>query len=212
RTISDDWDRGYGYLDWYGPRFGPNWLMSIGVFVDERHFADRDFSRYVPPPNQLVNIVNNTRNVTNYVTVNNYIVNQSVDLAQIQRASGRQIVAVPEQQVMRSNVPIVPVNLGREVQQQERRQHGGDPKAPAQAQQPDRERAAAQAQGSRERAAAEAQRADRERAAAEAQRADRERAAAQAQGNRERATAEAQRADRERAAAEAQRADRERAA
>ena len=26
---------------------------SIGVFVDERHFADRDFIRYAPPPNQL---------------------------------------------------------------------------------------------------------------------------------------------------------------
>jgi hypothetical protein len=128
RTNWDNWDRGFGYTDWYGPRFGPSWLISIGMFVDERHFADRDFIRYAPPPSQLVNIVNNTRNVTNYVTVNNYIVNRSVDLAQIQRASGRQIVVVPEQQVVRSNVPIVPVNLGREVQQQERRQHGGDPR------------------------------------------------------------------------------------
>ena len=133
RTNWDNWDRGFGYTDWYGPRFGPSWLMSIGTFVDERHFADRDFIRYAPPPNQLVNIVNNTRNVTNYATVNNYIVNRSVDPAQIQRASGRQIVVVPEQQVIRANVPIVPVNLGREVQQQERRQHGGDPRASAQA-------------------------------------------------------------------------------
>src|SRR6266567_4042597 len=131
RTNWDNWDRAYGYLDWYGPRFGPNWLLSIGVFVDERHFADRDFNRFAPRPNELVNIINNTRNVTNYTTVNNYIVNRSVDREQIQRASGRQIAAVPEREAVRGNV--VPVNLGREVQQQERRQHGGDPKAPPQA-------------------------------------------------------------------------------
>jgi hypothetical protein len=133
RTNWDNWDRAYGYLDWYGPRFGPNWLLSIGVFVDERHFADRDFNRFTPRQNELVNIVNNTRNVTNYTTVNNYIVNRSVDREQIQRASGRRIAAVPEREAVRGNAPIVPVNVGREVQQQERRQHGGDPKAPAQA-------------------------------------------------------------------------------
>jgi hypothetical protein len=133
RTNWDNWDRSYGYLDWYGPRFGPNWLLSMGVFVDERHFADRDFSRFTPRPDALPSIVNNTRNVTNYATVNNYIVNRSVDRDQIQRASGRQIAAVPEREALRANVPIVPVNLGRDVQQQERRQHGGDPKAPAQA-------------------------------------------------------------------------------
>ena len=129
RTNWDNWDRAYGYLDWYGPRFGPNWLLSIGVFVDERHFADRDFNRFAPRGDELVRIVNNTRNVTNYTTVNNYIVNRSVDRDQIQRASGRQVAIVPEREAVRGNVPIVPVNLGREVQQQERRQHGGDLKA-----------------------------------------------------------------------------------
>jgi hypothetical protein len=133
RTNWDNWDRGYGYLDWYGPSYGPNWLISIGVFVDERHFADRDFSRYIAPPAQALTIVNNTRNVTNYVTVNNYIVNRSVDPAQIQRASGRQITPVPASAVVRNNVPIVPVNVGREVQQQERQRHGGNPRAPAEA-------------------------------------------------------------------------------
>src|ERR1700731_2785375 len=67
RTNWDNWDRGDGYLDWYGPRFEPNWLLSIGVFVDEHHFADRDFNRFTPRPNELVNILNNTRSVTNYI-------------------------------------------------------------------------------------------------------------------------------------------------
>jgi hypothetical protein len=129
RTNWDDWDRGYGYLDWYGPSYGPNWLISIGVFVNESHFADRDFSRYVAAPAQVATFVNNTRNVTNYVTVNNYIVNRSVDPAQIAKASGRQIRPVPASDVVKTNVPIEPVNVGRQVQQQERRQHGGDPKA-----------------------------------------------------------------------------------
>jgi len=133
RSNWDNWDSGYGYRDWYGANYGPNWLLSIGVFVDERHFADRDFSRYVAPPAQVATFVNNTRNVTNYVTVNNYIVNRSVDPAQISRASGRQIRPVPASDVVKTNVPIEPVNVGRQIRQQERRRHGGDPKAPPEA-------------------------------------------------------------------------------
>src|SRR5688572_15171397 len=76
----DNWDRGYGYADWYGPSFGLNTLLDFWIFVEDRRFADRDYIRYIPPRNTFTTIVNNTTNVTNYVTVNNYIINRSVDV------------------------------------------------------------------------------------------------------------------------------------
>ena len=129
RTDWNDWDRGFGYADWYGPSYGANWLLRFTTFVDERHFADRDWNRYVAPPNELPTIARNARNVTNYVTINNYIVNRSVDVGRIERSSGRRIEPVPEQQIVRTNIPIVAANEGRQIQQRERRQHGGDPNA-----------------------------------------------------------------------------------
>ena len=40
RTDWNNWDRGYGYADWYGPSYGSNWLASVAVWVDDRHFAE----------------------------------------------------------------------------------------------------------------------------------------------------------------------------
>ena len=86
-----DWNRGYGYQDWYGPEYGENWLMANAVFVDERHFADRNFNRYVAPRNRIAQIINNTQNVTNYATENNHVVNRSIDVREIERARGRPV-------------------------------------------------------------------------------------------------------------------------
>ena len=126
----DNWDRGYGYADWYGPSFGLNQLINFWIFVEDRRFADRDYIRYVPPRNTYVNIVNNTTNVTNYVTVNNYIINRSVDVTRVERAAGRRIAAVEARQVLR-NASITTVDQGDRVQQNERRQHGGNRNASA---------------------------------------------------------------------------------
>ena len=127
----DNWDRGYGYADWYGPSFGIGTLVNFWVFVDDRRFGDRDYIRYVPPRNNIVNIVNNTTNITNYVTVNNYIVNRSVNVERIERASGRQIARVEARNVLRRNVNITTVDQGDRVQQNERRVHGGNRNASA---------------------------------------------------------------------------------
>ncbi len=131
RTDWNNWDRGYGYADWYGPTYGADWLLSMAVFVDDRHFADRDYIRYVPPRDQLFRIGRDARNVTNYVTINNYIVNRSVDIGRIERAAGRTIAPVPEDRVIRTRTPVLPVNVGREIQVRERRDHGGNPQASA---------------------------------------------------------------------------------
>ena len=127
----DNWDRGYGYADWYGPSFGLNTLLNFWIFVEDRRFADRDYIRYIPPRNTYVNIVNNTTNVTNYVTVNNYIINRSVDVARVERAAGRQIARVEARNVLRNNASIQRVDVGNRVQQEERRQHGGNRNASA---------------------------------------------------------------------------------
>jgi hypothetical protein len=122
----DNWDRGFGYSDWYGPGFGANLLLSFWIFVDERRFADPDYIRYIPPRNDFTRIVNNTTNVTNYVTVNNYIVNRSVDVTRIERAAGRRIPAVEPREAIRRGTPMTTVDFGRRVQENERVQHGGD--------------------------------------------------------------------------------------
>jgi hypothetical protein len=127
----NNWDRGFGYADWYGPQYGMNLSLSFWSFVDRRHFADRDYFRYSPPQNSYRQIINNSTNITNYTTVNNYIVNRSVDVGQIERASGRRIEPIAPQQVFRA--PITPVNVGTQVQTRERRFHGGDPAASPQA-------------------------------------------------------------------------------
>ncbi len=129
RTDWNNWDSGYGYADWYGPNYGAAWLLSMAVFVDDKHFADRDYMRYVAPRNRIAPIVNKFRNITNYTTVNNIVVNRSVDVGSIERASGRRITPVPENTVSKTRTPIVPVNVGRQVQVQERKTHGGDPHA-----------------------------------------------------------------------------------
>jgi hypothetical protein len=125
----DNWDRGYGYADWYGPSFGLNTLLDFWIFVEDRRFADRDYIRYIPPRNTFITIVNNTTNVTNYVTVNNYIINRSVDVRRVERAAGRPIAVVDARAVLRRN--ITTVDQGNRAQQNERRQHGGNRNASA---------------------------------------------------------------------------------
>jgi hypothetical protein len=129
RSRWDNWDRGFGYYDWYGPSFGPSLVLSFWVFVEDRHFADRDYIRYVPPREQLTRIVNNTTNVTNYLTVNNYIVNRSVDVSRIERAAGRRIPVVEPRDVIRRGAPMTTVDVGRRLEDRERVEHARDSNA-----------------------------------------------------------------------------------
>lgn len=124
-----DWNRGFGYRDWYGPSFALNTLLSSWIFTDFAHFGDRDYGRYLRPQNQYVSIINNTRNVTNYVTVNNRFVNRSIDVTQVERASGRRIERVTARDVVKT--PITGLDVGRQVQGRERQGHGGNPNASA---------------------------------------------------------------------------------
>ena len=131
RTDWNNWNTGFGYADWYGPQFGLSISLGFWNFVDMRHFAERDYYRYAPPRNEYTRIINNTTNITNYTTVNNVVVNRSVDINRVEQASGRRFQPLPAQQVVKT--PITPVNVGTQVQTREVRVHGGDPKASPQA-------------------------------------------------------------------------------
>ena len=124
-----NWDRGYfGYADWYGPSIATG-LLAAWTFVALDRFADRDYYRYAYDRPRVVNIVNNTTNITNYVTVNNRIVNRSIDVTRVEQAAGRRIQRVEARNVVRT--PITTVETGRQVKIRERERHGGDVRAPA---------------------------------------------------------------------------------
>ncbi|MDE2474140.1 MAG: hypothetical protein KGO48_03735 [Alphaproteobacteria bacterium] len=131
----NDADRAYGYMDWYGPNYGPNWLAaSAWVFVPQAHFADRNFTSFAADPQQARRLIGTTRDVTNYANVNGYVANRSIDPAAIGRASGRSFAATPAHNVLGARAPIDPISTGQRVHTAEVSRHGGDPHAAANAQ------------------------------------------------------------------------------
>ena len=116
------YDNYYGYRDWYGPSFGNDTFFSLWIFVGEDRFSDRNYRNYVRPRNEYNTLIVNTTEVTNYVTVNNYIVNRSVNVERVERASNRRFEAVEARSVMRREARVTPVAAGRQIEQRERRE------------------------------------------------------------------------------------------
>ena len=116
------YDNYYGYRDWYGPSFGNDAFFSLWIFVGEDRFSDRNYRNYVRPRNEYNTLIVNTTEVTNYVTVNNYIVNRSVNVERIERASNRRFEAVEARSVMKREARVTPVAAGRQIEQRERRE------------------------------------------------------------------------------------------
>ena len=116
------YDNYYGYRDWYGPSFGNDTFFSLWIFVGEDRFSDRNYRNYVRPQREYNTIIVNTTEVTNYVTVNNYIVNRSVNIERVERASNRRFEAVEARNVIRSESVATPVAAGRQIEQRERRE------------------------------------------------------------------------------------------
>jgi uncharacterized protein DUF6600 len=95
----------------------PHWYS----FVAERHLAERNLSRHFELAARNVTLVHSTRNVTNYQTVENRIVDRSIDVRQIEQATGRRII---ERRVADgrpgvsegrgNNVPFYRPNIGRD--------------------------------------------------------------------------------------------------
>ena len=113
----------YGYRDWYGPSFSNDTFFSLWIFVGEDRFADRNYRNYVRPQREYNTLIVNTTEVTNYVTVNNYVVNRSINVERIERASNRRIETVEARSVMKGRAALVkPVAAGRQIEQRERRE------------------------------------------------------------------------------------------
>jgi hypothetical protein len=113
----------YGYRDWYGASFNNDSFFSLWIFVGEDRFADRNYRNYVRPQRDYGRIIVQTNEVTNYVTVNNVVVNQSINVQNIERASNRRVETVEARTVMRGRAAVVrPVTAGRQIEQRERRE------------------------------------------------------------------------------------------
>ena len=107
----------YGYSRWYGPEYNEGLFARNWVFVGPGQIERADYGAVaVTDPVQIVNIIHQTRNVTNYTIVNNYMVNRSVDVRVVERAAGHPIVAVRAATVIRHPNLVATVAAGQRVQ------------------------------------------------------------------------------------------------
>ena len=115
----------YGYSRWY-PDYDEDRFASNWVFVRKGYIADRHFRRYVAPRNNYRMLLRNTRDVTHYTVQNNYVVNRSIAVRDVERASGHRIQHVEARTVIRNPQFITNVNVGSDLQKRARseRPHG----------------------------------------------------------------------------------------
>ena len=82
------------YVELTASYYQPRW-----VFVSLQFFTAPRLTRYVMPPAQNITYIRQTTNVTNYVTVNNIVINRSIEPSRIERAVGHRIDPVRVNQV-----------------------------------------------------------------------------------------------------------------
>ena len=116
----DNFANQYGYRDWYGPSFGNDQFLSLWIFVGQDHFRDRNFRNYAVPQRDYGTFFSQTTNTTNYVTINNYVVNRSVDRDRLERATNQRIEQVPARSVIGPKTIVTQAREGRQVEQRER--------------------------------------------------------------------------------------------
>jgi hypothetical protein len=106
----------YGYSRWYPDynqdRFARNW-----VFVGAGQITAPSYRAIaIRNPAQVINIIHNTRNVTNYTVINNHVVNRSVDVNIVERAMGHPIRVVHAAAVIRNPRLVTTLAVGQRVQ------------------------------------------------------------------------------------------------
>jgi len=110
----------YGYNDWYGPSFGNDTFLSLWIFVGLDRFGDRDYRNYVRPPRDYDRIIVQTNDITNYITINNYVVNRSINENRLPRERAQRFQPVPASSVITRDALVTPADVGRQVEQRER--------------------------------------------------------------------------------------------
>ncbi len=111
------WDDYYGYNDWYG--MNADAFYGLWIFVDDDHFYRRDYRNYVVDSHHVPNIIRQTSDTTNYATANDHIVNRSVPIDRLERATHQRIRPVAAREFIKTTVPRAPVSAGRGIAQQE---------------------------------------------------------------------------------------------
>ena len=110
-------DIGALYARWYGPVFNERRFAENWVFVPARFIAAPSYQRVIiRDPVRIVNMIRQTRNVTNYTVVNNIVVNKSVDVRVVERAAGHPVPVVHAAAVIRNPNLVVRVDVGQRVQ------------------------------------------------------------------------------------------------
>ena len=101
---------GPDYIGWapVSPRFTLGVSMRFDapqgdafVFVSSRDFLSPRIRPSIVVDNRRTTIINNTQIVNNITIENNVVVNRGIDVTTVERASGRQVRAVPIEQVSR---------------------------------------------------------------------------------------------------------------
>lgn len=115
----------YGYSRWY-PDYDEDMFASDWVFVGKRYIADRNFRGHIAPRRRYRMLLQNTRDVTHYTVQNNYIVNRSIAVSDVEHASGHRIPHVQARTVIKNPQFITNVNVGVDIQKRARseRPHG----------------------------------------------------------------------------------------
>ena len=109
----------YGYSRWYGSSFDRNRFGRLWTFVPGDRLADPGYRRYALARPQTINIIQNSRNITNYTVVNNTIINRSVNTTVINQG-GRAPQPVAANTVLRNTRWVTPVNQGEQIQNRAR--------------------------------------------------------------------------------------------
>ena len=95
------WQEGTDYIGWaplppsvtvsYGGVLSVSLAPAAYVFVPERYFLAPRITTYVVPQDRVVSVYRETRNITVYRQVNNYVYNTGVPVDRIQRVVGRPV-------------------------------------------------------------------------------------------------------------------------
>ncbi|MEP6829397.1 MAG: DUF6600 domain-containing protein, partial [Rhizomicrobium sp.] len=118
----DNFDSYYGYRDWYGSSFDNSQFLSLWVFVGDSHFGDRNYRNYAVPQRDYGRFIGQTRDSTNYTTVNNYVVNRSINVDRLPQDTRQRFAPVAARSVIRDTALVTPVPAGRQIEQRERQQ------------------------------------------------------------------------------------------
>jgi hypothetical protein len=126
RTRWNDTSDDYGYSRWYGRDYDQRRFAASWTFVDTGHMADRDYRRVAYAPDRVSISIRQTTNITNYTVVNNYMVNRSVDVHTVERASGHPVATVAAATVFKHPSTVLTVEAGQKIHAQEfsRAPHG----------------------------------------------------------------------------------------